>query len=558
MSRKKQGFVGGALILMLSNIIVKIVGALFKIPLSNIIGDTAMGFFGTAYSVYSMFFLISTAGLPVAISRMIASAKAKSKTREVEKIYRVSLWIFMIIGAVGSAILFFGSNWIASFPKEPELSVCLRTISPIMFLICVASCVRGYFQGLQNMTPTAVSQVLETLGNLFIGLSLGYWAVKRGYGPSEVAAFVLAGVTAGVALSALYLFCAKAIAKRDKEVGLLDQEVRSGKELAKELIRIAIPITLASSVLSLNSVIDSMVAVGRMNDMGSVGLGFLRAAPGIEEGKLAISVYGAYTAKAVTIFNVPPTVVYPFAISIIPAISAALSSGDQVGLKKTMDFTFRIVSVICLPLAVGLGVMSRPIVDLLFADKDLFETASGMVTSNALAANMLTILSIAILFSGLVSVSGAMLQAYGHEKVSIVSTSLGVLSKFISVFLLVGVPFIGAYGIPLSTLICYLIMFGFNMLFLVKYVKYRFSIKGILLRPLLAAALCGATAMGSYLLFKMILPAKIATIAGIALAAVVYVIALFLFKGFEKDDVLQLPKGAFILKILIKLRLVKA
>ena len=556
MSRKKQGFVGGALILMLSNVIVKIVGALFKIPLKNVIGATAMGYFGTAYSVYSMFFLISTAGLPVAISRMIAAAKAKGKAREVERIYRVSLIIFMTIGAIGTAILFFGAKTIASFPGEPEVALCLRTIAPIMFFICVASCVRGYFQGLQNMTPTAVSQVVEVMGNLCIGLTLGVWATKRGYRPAEVASFVLAGVTIGVILSALYLFFAKTVARRDKETGLLENEdVRSGKALARELIRIAIPITLSASVLSLNSVIDSMVAVGRMKAVG-VGLGYLRAAMAEEE--VAISIYGAYTAQAVTLFNMPPTITYPFAISIIPAISSALSSGNKEGLRKTMDFTFRIVAVICLPLAVGMGVMSRPIMDLLFRNEDLFETASGVVSSNAIAAAMLTILSVAILFSGLVSVSGAMLQAYGHEKKSIISTSLGVLSKFVSVYLFVGVPAIGAYGIPLSTLTCYLIMFGFNMFFLVKFVGYRFSIRKVLLRPLIAAALCGLFAMGGYLTLKLAVSPRIATVAGIVLGAVVYVVSLFLVRGFEKDDVLQLPKGEKILKVLVKLRLVKA
>ncbi|MBP5289768.1 MAG: polysaccharide biosynthesis protein [Clostridia bacterium] len=555
MSRKKQGFVGGALILMLSNVVVKIVGALFKIPLKNVIGTTAMGYFGTAYSVYSMFFLISTAGLPVAISRMIAAAKAREKAREVERIYRVSLLIFMTIGAIGTAILFFGANGIAALPKEPELAICLRTISPIMFFICVASCVRGYFQGLQNMTPTAVSQVVEVMGNLCIGLTLGVWAKGRGYDAAQVASFVLAGVTIGVVLSAVYLFFAKSIAKQDKESGLLEQEkVRSGSSLAKELIRIAIPITVASSVLSLTSVIDSMVAVGRMKEVG-VGLGYISAI--VKEEKVAISVYGAYTGQAVTLFNMPPTITYPFAISIIPAISSALSTGNREGLKKTMDFTFRIVSVICLPLAVGMGVMSRPIMDLLFSNEDLFRTANGITTSNGISAAMLTILSVAILFSGLVSVSGAMLQAYGYERKSIISTSLGVLSKFISVYLFVGFHAIGAYGIPLSTLTCYLIMFIFNMFFLVKYVGYRFSIRKVLLRPFIAAALCGGAAMGGYLLLKLFISAKIATVAGILLGALVYVAALFLFRGFEKDDVLQMPKGDKILKILVKLHLVR-
>ena len=569
MSKRKQGFVGGAMILLLSNIIVKIVGALFKIPLSNVIEDVAMGYFNVAYHIYATFFLISTAGLPVAISRMIAAAKAKARGKEVERIYRVSLVLFIVIGLIGTACLFFGAELLAKLSENPEVAICLKTISPIMFFICVASCVRGYFQGLQNMTPTAISQVVEVMGNLCIGLTLGYWAHKNGYPDNQVAAFVLVGVTVGVILSALYLLFAKAIAKRDKESGLLEnEEVRSGKAPTWELIRIAIPITVSASVLSLNSVIDSIMAVQRMESVG-VGLDFVRSL--VKDGETAMAVYGAYSAKAVTLFNVPPTIAYPFAISIIPAISAALARNDHGELKRTMDFTFRIVTVICLPMAVGMGVMSRPIIDMLFTDRGLFETAGGaVVTSNQFSAVSLSILCVAILLSGLVSVSGAMLQAYGHEQKSIISTALGVLVKFVTVYFFMTVPFIGAYGIALSTLACYVVMFTFNMIFMLCFVKYRPGIRKIFLRPFLASALCGGSAMGVYLLLKLIIPAEIAnigrfsvsavisTVGGILVGAVVYVISLFLLKGFEKDDVLQLPKGEKILKILVKFHLLKA
>ena len=248
MSRNKQNFVHGALILMLSNIIVKAAGALFKIPLSNVIGDAAMGYFGTAYSIYSVCFLISTAGLPVAISRMVSSALAKKKNGEAEKIYQVSLLIFVVIGILGTAILFFGANALANITESPDLSVCIKTISPIMFFICLVSCTRGYFQGNQNMIPTAVSQVIEVMGKLGLGLFAGIFANRQGYSAPVVASFALSGVTLGVILSAVYMSFAKAVAKRDREVGLADNP-RSGKSIAKELIAIAIPITISSSII---------------------------------------------------------------------------------------------------------------------------------------------------------------------------------------------------------------------------------------------------------------------------------------------------------------------
>ena len=553
MSQKKQGFVYGAMILMLSNIIVKVVGALFKVPLANVIGDNAMGYFSSAYSIYSMCFLISTAGLPVAISRMIAAARARKNFRESDQIYRVSLLIFMAIGFFGTALLFFGADAFAAGAKSPQLAICIRTISPIMFFICLVSCFRGYFQGYQNMIPTAVSQVIEVLGNLCLGLTAGIFASRSGYSAPVVASFALGGITLGVVLSAFYMAFAKYVSKRDREAGL-DFAPRERGDIAKELIAIAIPITISSSIMSLTSVIDSMLAVGRMND-ACVGSVYFAAEKGSD---VAMSIYGAYQAKAVTFFNLPTTIVTPFAISIIPAISSAGAEGDKTALKKTMDFTFRIVSVICLPCAFGLGVMANPIISLLFSNPEIYQNAEGsLVYSNNLASPMLSILAPAIVFSGLITVSAAILQASGHERKSILSSCCGVATKALAVWTLVSLPQIGHYGIPLSTLLAYFVMFCFNMFFLSHYLHYRISFRKILLKPLICACLCGGTAALSYTALKSVLPGMLSTLFAVILAALVYFVSLFRLGGFGKEDVLMLPKGARILRVLTKLRLVK-
>ena len=550
--RKKQGFVHGALILMLSNIVVKAIGALFKIPLSNIIGDTAMGYFNSAYSIYSMCFLISTAGLPVAISRMIAASRARGKRREVEKIYRVSLMIFLGIGIIGTMFLFFGADAIARLPGEPELAICIKAISPIMFFICLVSCVRGYFQGNQNMTPTAVSQIVEVLGNLFLGLSAGIFAKKAGYASPVIAAFALAGITLGVVASGVYLAFVKWLSDRQNAMDQ-GEACESAGQIARSLIAIAIPITISSSVLSLTSVIDSMLAVRRLND-ACVNVIYFAAQ---STKPVAVTLYGAYMAKAITLFNLPPTIIYPFAISIIPTISASEATGDQLSLKKTMDFTFRIVSVICLPAAIGMGVLARPIIGLLFSSNEpvYFDAAGTAHLSNDITAPMLAILCGAIVFSGLISVSGAMLQASGFERKSIISTTVGVSIKALAVVFLIGIPRIGYFGIPLSTLFCYLVMFLFNMYFLSRYVGYRLPFRKVLLRPLIAALVCGVSALISYALLQHLISFKLATVASIVIAALVYIPTLFLIRGFETEDVLMLPKGETVLRLLQKVRL---
>ena len=346
---------------------------------------------------------------------------------------------------------------------------------------------------------------------------------------------------------------AKSVAKRDREVGLADNP-RSGKAIAKELISIAIPITISSSIMSMTSVIDSMLAVKRLND-ACIGVSYFSG----NMNELAMAIYGAYMAKSVTLFNLPATIVQPFAISIIPAISGAGAKGNFEDLKKTVDFTFRIVGVISLPCAFGIGVMAKPIINLLFSgNSELFANAAGTTFfSNDVAGTMLTIVAPAIAFSGLITVSAAVLQASGHERKSILSTCCGVLTKALTIWILVGIPSIGHLGIPLSTLLCYLVMFLFNMFFLSRFLNYRLDFKKTLMIPLIAAASCGATAGGVYLLFSSY-SAKLATLIGILAAVPVYGIILFRCGGFKKEDVLQLPKGNVILKLLIKLRLLNA
>ncbi len=555
MSEKKQGFVHGALILMLAGIVVKAVGAFFKIPLSNLIGDTAMGYFNTAYSVYSMCFLISTAGLPVAISRMIASSRAAGRTGEVEKIYRISLLLFLCIGLAGTAFLFFGADLLAAIPAEPQLGICLRAISPIMFFICLVACIRGYFQGHQNMIPTAVSQLIEVMGKLVLGLSGALLAAKKGLSPAAIAAWALGGITLGVVLSALFMTLSKALYDR-KNKALSQGEKRRGTALAKELMGIAIPITVSSSILSLTSVIDSMLAVRRLNE-AVVGTAYFPISSAVP---VALTLCGAYMAKSVTLFNLTPTLIYPFAISIIPAISAARAKGDTVGTKSTVDYTFRITSAISLPAAFGLGILARPIIDLLFTENHpVFLRGDGVaVYSNAVAANMLSLLAAAIVFSGLVSVSGAVLQAGGFEQKSIFSTCFGVTAKAVSTYVLVGIPSIGLYGIPLSTLICYLVMFACNMFFLAKDMQYRPDFRKMLLKPALCALACGVCAMVAFWGLHPLLSPKLATVLSIAAGAAVYVLLLFRSRAVSEQDVLLLPKGERILKLLKKLHLIRA
>lgn len=543
---RKQSFVHGAVLLMASNIVVKLLGAVFKIPLRNLVGVDAMAYFNSAYSFYVLFYMISTAGLPVAISRMVAAANARGNAGEVKRIYKVSMAMFVAIGAVGTAIMvLFSKKFAASTGIGDDLYLSIIAIAPTLFFICITSSYRGYFQGLQNMIPTSISQVIEAVGKLVIGLIAGYIAIKAGCSNAEVAAYVILGVTVGVVANTLYLGIAKAVPVNNQLNVNPDMTPRTRGQISAELIKIAIPITISSSIMSLTNVIDTLVVVNRLVDIGI-------------STELARAYYGSYTSSAVTLFNMPPTLIYPFAISAIPALSASFANKDFAKSKATAESTFRIASLIALPCALGMSALSTPIINLLFRDEDIGFAADGsVITSNGVSGPMLSILAVAIFFIGMISVTNSILQAYGKEMTTIVSTCAGIAVKFITSYLLIGMPQVGVYGISLSTMLCYLTIMCFNVFFMVRFTGIVPGIRKIFLKPFVASVLCAAGAIGShFLLEKTPLAGKLSTVVSILIAVVIYAVVILLIKGLDREDVAMLPGGDKISAVLIKHNLI--
>lgn len=543
---RKQSFVHGAVLLMASNIVVKLLGAVFKIPLRNLVGVDAMAYFNSAYSFYVLFYMISTAGLPVAISRMVAAANARGNAGEVKRIYKVSMAMFVAIGAVGTAIMvLFSKKFAASTGIGDDLYLSIIAIAPTLFFICITSSYRGYFQGLQNMIPTSISQVIEAVGKLVIGLIAGYIAIKAGCSNAEVAAYVILGVTVGVVANTLYLGIAKAVPVNNQLNVNPDMTPRTRGQISAELIKIAIPITVSSSIMSLTNVIDTLVVVNRLVDIGI-------------STELARAYYGSYTSSAVTLFNMPPTLIYPFAISAIPALSASFANKDFAKSKATAESTFRIASLIALPCAFGMSALSTPIINLLFRDEDIGFAADGsVITSNGVSGPMLSILAIAIFFIGMISVTNSILQAYGKEMTTIVSTCAGIAVKFITSYILIGMPQVGVYGISLSTMLCYLTIMCFNVFFMVRFTGIVPGIRKIFLKPFVAAVICAAGAIGShFLLEKTPLAGKLSTVVSILIAVVIYAVVILFIKGLDREDVAMLPGGDKISALLIKHNLI--
>lgn len=537
-------FFSGVLILTISNLLIKLIGMMYKIPLAHILDDYGMGIFNAAYQVYVWFYMISTAGLPIAVSILISESRARGNFKETKRIFKITMLLFLAIGLFGMSVMIFGSGFFSKhFIGNPECFLSIIAIAPTLFFICISSAVRGYFQGYQNMFPTAISQLIEALGKLVLGILFAKYAIDRGYPLYIVAAFSIAGLTVGAAVGMIFLVISKLFFKSD----VYDLEyVNENSEAAvasptgkiiKRLIVLAVPITISASVMSLTNLID-VVIINR----GLISIGFTA-----EE---ATALYGNYTGLCVPMYNFPPILIYPISYSIIPLISAANEAKDRIKAQLVMNSSLRVTAVLAIPCALGLSVMAEPILKLLYRAEQAEK-----------AAPYLSILALSVFFVCMLSITNAMLQACKHERKPIYSMLTGAAVKLVTSFILIRMPigngsFLGMYGTPISTFLCYLVITVMNFAFLAKYVGVIPNVTKVFIKPLGASIICIGFARVFFEIICNYLPYKLSTLIAIASAVPVYVVMTFLIKAIDKDDVLLLPKGKKIYAILHKIKLV--
>lgn len=529
-------FFSGVAVLTFTNVLNKVIGMLFRIPISNILGDSGMAYFNAAYHIFVWFYMISTGGLPLAVSILVSEARFKGNREEIKKIYSLTMKMFVAIGLVGTAIMVLLSRQFAELNKVAGSYLSIIAVAPTLFLVCVSSAMRGYFQGFQEMRPTAVSQVMETVGKLLMGILLALGARSLGYGLEVQAACAIAGLTIGTAFGMLFLFISK-LRFREEEYAIDeatgDSRVSGGRTILRRLLVIAVPITISSSIMSLTTMIDDVIINRRLISIGYV-----------EE--YANALYGNYTGFAVPFANLPPALIYPISYSLIPMLKGTLTLGDSKRSREICRSCLRVTAIVALPCTLGVCVLSEPLLKLLYNAE-----------SSELAAPKLSVLAISIFFICMLSISNAILQAYGRQNKPIISLALGSVVKIILSYVLIGIPAINIFGAPISTVVCYIICTVLNVYFMAKYTDVRPSVFITFVKPLIASAVCIGGAFGVTKLLGGHMPGKAVILVAIAAAAVIYVLALFAIRGVERDDILMLPKGEKIYSLLHKVRLVK-
>ncbi|MBQ7161241.1 MAG: polysaccharide biosynthesis C-terminal domain-containing protein, partial [Clostridia bacterium] len=457
----------------------------------------------------------------------------------------VALKVFSLVGLAGMTIMIVFSKVFSNLYNLPAMYTSVIAIAPTLFFICISSTVRGYFQGYQLMTPTAISEVIESLGKLLIGVALSIIVMHpymKLFGnetaeadiPVELfpkaSSLAVLGLTIGVFISMCYLLVKRFKfndAEYNAEFVRPDSNrlpVRSDKTILKTLIIIAVPVMISASMMSFANMLDGMIISTRLKSFG------------LDE-VVRAKISGAIKNQVVTFFNMPPALIYPISASLVPYISTLRNTGTRRDMHRVMNSAVKVTSMIALPCALGMSVLSGPIIQLLF---NTSENPAEMAYSTA---TLLSVQALAVFFLALYSITTAFLQAHGYERKPIISVFCGVVVKLLSSFILIGIPGIQILGAPIGTLLCYITITVVNFFFVAKHIRFLPRFGNTFIRPLISAVICAGSALLVYKLLSLISASRIMVIIAIAVAALVYAVCIFVTRTITKEDMLLLPKG---------------
>ncbi|HHY81189.1 MAG TPA: polysaccharide biosynthesis protein [Clostridiales bacterium] len=534
----RKSFIKGAAILAAAGLISKFIGALFRIPMMNLIGSTGMSYYQMAYPIYSFLLIVSTAGIPTAISKLVAENIALRNYRDAHKVFQLSVRLMLIIGLSTFSLFSAGSRLTAKIMGAEEAYYSILAIAPSLVFVTLISSFRGYFQGMQYMTPTALSQIIEQTGKLVLGLWFASLFIDRG--PEYGAAAAVVGVTLseGAALALLMGMYQK---KKKEIIYNIQHSPRprtsvSNRSILSRLIIISFPITIGASIMPLVNVADSLIVVNRL-----VQIGFSESQ--------AKSLYGVLTGGANPLINFPAVLTIALAMSLVPAISESYASRDQKGIAQKTSTGIRLTLLLGLPAAAGMAVLSRPICALLYSSLPESEiTVTGEI---------LAILSVGVIFLTMVQTLTAILQGLNKMTVPVGNLAIGALFKVVVTYILVGNPGINVRGAAFGTVVCYGVAAVLDLAAVVRYARTPVPFMEFIVKPVIAVSVMSLSVYFANGFFSTVLSASKATLLSIVVGVVVYAIVLLAAGAIKKQDLELMPGGRKLGRLLLKLKLVR-
>ena len=579
--QKKNTFYGAAAFLAMTTIIVKVIGAIYKIPLTALLPDEAYGDFNAAYNIYTFFLTISTAGLPVALSKTVSECNTLGRQNQKAKVFQVAFFAFLFMGLFSFICMSVFSPIVATYVLKNEKAVfAVLALSPAVLCTCICSAFRGYAQGHMNMIPTGVSQVIEALSKMFLGLALAFIILNSAIPDQDLktrlsASGALLGVSIGSILSVVYLAFNHIRTARGERAKSTDTPDRS-KQILSRLLKLAVPITLSSCTLSIVNLIDTNLVQSQLQSVftaiqdGLTGISnsvldiFPKAVAIFQDNLAAFQtevltnpdtklnpildsareLYGVYS-KTMSIYNLPFNLMVPFTACIVPAVSACIARRDRLGAHRTTESAMRISALIALPCGFGLFALGTPIIQLLTVG-NVDETIAGP---------LLSILGIASFFVCIQVVASAILQANGIINLPIITMVIGGVAKVIVSYTLVGNPKYMIFGAPVGTLTCFVVVSVLNLLIIKRLVPQPPRLMAVFVKPVIASALMAAAAWGCHGVLARVfhgsfLMNAVAVGGAILAGVVVYVILIVALRVLSKEDMEMMPKGDKIAKLL--------
>ena len=550
--KKKNGtnlLVQGS-ILAIASIISRIIGLIYRLPMTDIIGDVGNNYYGCAFDIYNVMLIISSYSLPLAVSKLVSARMARNERKIAYQIFKGALLFATVSGIIAALIVYFGAEFFTgTLLKTPNSIFALRILAPALVVVAILGVIRGFFQGLGTMMPSAISQIIEQIVNAIISVWAAY--VLFGYGSRigavlgdkehYAAAYGAAGGTLGTNLGsvfalafmifvfAVYLRVFKRQMKRDHSV-----KVESFTYIMRILLITIFPVLLSTTIYNISGIIDQGI-------FKNVAL-----LQGYSEHDIDVW-WGVFSGKYKLMINVPISIASAMAASSVPTLTASFTEQNMEGVRNQINAAMRFVMVISFPCAVGLAVLATPIFTLLFP--------STLATVD-LATYMMWIGGIAVVFYSMSTLSNGLLQGINRMKVPVINAVISLVAHVIILIVLMLFFRLNIYAVVIANTFFAFLMCILNARSLQRYSGYKQEYVKTFIIPALCSAIMGVAAYFSYRgLYMLVKNNTISFFVAFVLAVLVYAVTLLLFKGLTEEEILKFPKGAFIVRIAIKLHL---
>lgn len=520
---KTRSFVYGAALLGVCGFAAKVMGAVFRIPLTYILGAEGMGLYQLVFPLYALMLTISSGGLPSALSRIISEKIALSKGNEARKILTTALISLIIFGSFCAGLLIVLHRVIANAQGNSGAALSYLGIAPSLIFVAVVSAYRGYFQGKQNMFPSAISQIIEQFIKMAAGLGLAY--AFKSWGLQYAVLGAIIGVTLSEFAAMVVMIFQYYLDKDRLKLALPKKETA---KYLKLIYAVSIPMTLSGIVMPLTQLIDSAIVINVLTAKEPVSI--------------ATKLYGLFSGTVNSLINMPVVLLLSISVALIPSVVVSLAKGYKKSAQTKSVLALKLTIILALPCFIVLFVLAQPVIEFLYGGG----LKNDVINEPQIAAGLLMVSSVSVVFVSILAVSSSILQANGHHYIPVKNLLAGALVKILLNLILIKT--IGIFGAAISSSVCYFVAMVGNIYALDKHIKIRLEIKNMLIKPLISTGLTGLCAYYTYSLCAYFINFRLALIIALALSAAVYAGLTAVLNILSEEDMARIP----ILKKMVK------